>query len=40
VQTSATCFDSTATAALEKQGLASGSPGNLAERAVQSINAK
>ncbi|HTA65340.1 MAG TPA: chemotaxis protein CheB [Xanthomonadaceae bacterium] len=40
VQTSATCFDSTATAALEGQGLASGSPSNLAERAVERVNAK
>ncbi|HEY2344452.1 MAG TPA: chemotaxis protein CheB [Xanthomonadaceae bacterium] len=40
VQTSATCFDSTATAALEKQGMASGSPSNLAERALERVNAK
>lgn len=40
VQTSATCFDGAAATALEKQGIASGSPGNLAERAVQSVIAK
>lgn len=40
VQTSATCFDATATGALEKLGIASGSPGNLAERAVQALTAK
>ncbi|MBS0455794.1 MAG: hypothetical protein JSS44_00490 [Proteobacteria bacterium] len=40
VQTSATCFDGAAAAVLEKQGMASGSPGNLAERAVQAVNAK
>ena len=39
VQTSATCFDSTATAALERQGMASGSPSNLAERALERVNA-
>ena len=37
VQTSATCFDSTATAALEGQGIASGSAGNLAARAVEQV---
>lgn len=40
VQTSATCFDAGAAEALEKQGIASGSPGNLAERAAQSVVAK
>ncbi|MBS0194673.1 MAG: hypothetical protein JSR34_10535 [Proteobacteria bacterium] len=40
VQTSATCFDGTAASALERQGMASGSPSNLAERAVQAVNAK
>ncbi len=40
VQTSATCFDGAAADALERQGMASGSPGNLAERAAQSVSAK
>lgn len=40
VQTSATCFEGTAAAALESQGMASGSPGNLAERAAQAAIVK
>jgi len=39
VQTSATCFDGTAAAALESQGIASGSPANLAQRAVEKLAA-
>ena len=39
VQTSSTCFDGTAAAALESQGIASGSPGNLAQRAVDKMAA-
>ncbi|MBS0212234.1 MAG: hypothetical protein JSR26_03510 [Proteobacteria bacterium] len=40
VQSSSSCFDGAAASALERQGMASGSPAGLAEQAVQAVNAK